>query len=107
MNVKAIRLSEKTDPDLLRFVESFESSVHDWKFREEEGSEGEEFDGEGWNLKFWKDRETREQRTKEERIQRRAMERIGRMGATLGRTPSNRNQDMYHSRMSPERINQY
>ena len=84
MTVKAIRLSDKTDPNLLEFVESFESSIHDWKFREEEGSEGEEFDGEGWNLKFWRNREGREQKRREERVRQRAMEKIGKIGAMSG-----------------------
>ena len=80
MNVKAIRLSDKTDPDLLEFVESFESSMQNWKFREEEGSEGEEFDGEGWNLKFWGHHRERGQKRKEERMGERITETIGGVG---------------------------
>jgi len=76
-NVKAIRLSERTDPDLLRFVESFESSIHANKFREEVASQGEEYDVEGWTMSFWKDRAGREQRRNEERIREKALETIG------------------------------
>jgi hypothetical protein len=40
----------------MKKVENFESSIHEWKFIENEDSEGELFDGEGWNMKFWRDR---------------------------------------------------
>ena len=106
MTVKAITLSAKIDPDLIKFVESFESSIHDWKFREEEGSEGEEFDGEGWNLKFWRNQEGREQKRKEERVRLRAMENIGKIGVLTGNINKpdvgrGRSPDLYsHSRSS-------
>jgi len=51
------------------------------KFKEEEGSEDDEFDAEGWNLKFWKDSQSRGQREREERIRQRALDTIGRMGS--------------------------
>src|SRR5437667_5797892 len=101
MNVKAIRLSDKTDSDLLKYVESFESSIHDWKVREEEGSEGEEFDGEGWNLKFWRNRGEGEQKRKEERIRHHAMEKISKIGKLSGMAPD-RNPDISRGR-SPSR----
>lgn len=66
-------------------MESFESSIHANKFREEEGSEGEEYDLEGWTMSFWKDRVGREQRRNEERIRQKALETIGgRMNAFGG-----------------------
>ena len=67
MNVKAIRLSSKINPEILKLVESFESQLDNWKFTEEVGSEGEEFDGEGWNLKFWRERASLEQKKNEQR----------------------------------------
>lgn len=68
----------------MKYVESFESSIHEWKFKEDEGSEGEEFDGEGWNLKFWRDHEGREQRRNEEQIRRQSLE-TGRTDAFTGK----------------------
>ncbi len=90
--VKAIKLSPTTDPEILDRVESFETSVHEWKFKEEEGSEGEEFDGEGWNLVFWSGIEQRRLRRTQERLRRQLMEKVGRLHKpttmTRGRSPS-------------------
>jgi len=51
------------------------------KFKEEEGSEDDEFNAEGWNLQFWKDIQSRGQRDREERIRQRALDTIGRIGS--------------------------
>lgn len=74
----------------MKKVESFESSIHEWKFREEEGSEGEEFDGEGWNLKFWNDREGREEKRRKERVRRQALEKIQRLSGLIKPVTANK-----------------
>ena len=84
--VKAIKLSPTTDPEILDRVESFETSVNEWKFKEEEGSEGEEFDGEGWNLAFWSGIEQRRLRRTQERLRRQLMEKVGRLNKPTATT---------------------